>query len=137
MERKPHQAARRLRHAGGWARAQVDRWIDHQELSGDFPLPFDDPKLAGTTVADVLAKPSKFVHKTSADPFEGPAYGRGKAILYQRENASLFINSFAHGGVRLRTEGGAGAGHRSRDRPLGAPAAARLRARARRGEPKG
>jgi hypothetical protein len=73
------------------ARAQVDRWIDGQELSGDFPLPFDDSKLAA---------PSKFVNKTLADPFEGPAYGRGKAILYQRANGSLFINSFAHGGAR-------------------------------------
>ena len=83
-----------------WARAQVDRWLDHQELSGDFPLPFDDPKLAGTTVADVLAKPSKFVLKTLADPFEGPAYGRAKARIYKRDDASLFINSFAHGGIR-------------------------------------
>jgi len=83
-----------------WARAQVDRWIDRQELSGDFPLAFDDPKLAGATVADVLAKPDKFINKTLADPFEGPAYGRGKAILYQRANGSLFINSFAHGGIQ-------------------------------------
>ena len=83
-----------------WARAQVDRWLDHHELSGDFPLPFDDSKLAGMTVAEVLANPNKYVGRTLADPFEGPAYGRGKAIVYQRENGSLFINSFAHGGAR-------------------------------------
>jgi hypothetical protein len=83
-----------------WARAQVDHWIDQQELSGDFPLPFDDPKLASTTVADVLAKPDKFLDKTLADPFEGPRYGNGKARIYRRENASLFIHSFAHGGIR-------------------------------------
>ena len=82
------------------AHAQVDRWIDHQELSDDFPLPFDDPGLAGAAVADVLASPDKFVNKTLADPFEGLAYGRGKAILYRRKNGSLFINSFAHGGSR-------------------------------------
>jgi hypothetical protein len=83
-----------------WARAQADRWIDAQELSGDFPLPFDDPKLAGKTVADVLAAPGRYVGKTLADPFEGVAYGRNKAILYQRANGSLFIDSFAHGGAR-------------------------------------
>jgi hypothetical protein len=82
------------------ARATVDRWIDGQELSGDFPLPFDDPKLAGATVADVIARPDKFGGKTLSDPFEGPAYGRGKAILYRRADGSLFVNSFAHGGVR-------------------------------------
>jgi hypothetical protein len=83
-----------------WARAQVDRWLDHQEVSGDFPLPFDDPKLAGATVAGVLDHPANFINKTLADPFEGPSYGKGKAILYQRDNASLFINSFAHGGAQ-------------------------------------
>jgi hypothetical protein len=82
------------------ARAQVDRWIDGQELSGDFPLPFDDPKLAVAAVADVIAAPNKFVGRTLADPFEGPAYGRGKAIVYRRADGSLFVNSFAHGGVQ-------------------------------------
>jgi hypothetical protein len=81
------------------AHAQVDRWIDRQELSGAFPLPFDDPKIAGATVADVLAVPDKFIGKTMCDPFEGRDYGRGKAILYRRSNGSLFIKSFAHGGV--------------------------------------
>jgi hypothetical protein len=81
------------------ARATVDRWIDRKELTGAFALPFDDPNLAGATVADVLASPKKYVEKTLADPFEGPAYGRGKAILYQRANGSLFVNSFAHGGA--------------------------------------
>ena len=68
------------------ARAQVDRWIDWQELSGDFPLPFDDPSIADTTVAEVLAAPDDYINKTLSDPFEGPAYGRGKAKLYRRPN---------------------------------------------------
>ena len=82
------------------ARAQVDRWIDRKELGGVFPLPFDDPHLAGTTVADVFAAPDRYICKTLSDPFEGPDYGRGKAILYRRQNGSLFISSFAHGGCR-------------------------------------
>lgn len=81
------------------ARAQVDRWIDWQELSDDFPLPFDDPKLADTTVADVLAAPDDYINKTLSDPFEGPAYGRGKAKLFRRADGSLFIHSFAHGSI--------------------------------------
>jgi hypothetical protein len=81
------------------ARAKVDRCIDWQELSGDFPLPFDDQKLADTTVADVLAAPDEYINKTLSDPFEGPVYGRGKAKLFQRDDGSLFVNSFAHGGI--------------------------------------
>ena len=82
------------------ARAEVDRWIDRKELSDGFPLPFDDPILAGATVADVLAAPHRFIGKTLSDPFEGADYGRGKAILYRRPDGSLFISSFAHGGCR-------------------------------------
>jgi RecA-family ATPase len=81
------------------ARSQVDRWIDHRELTGAFALPFDRDDLAGKTVADVLADPDRFVDQTLADPHEGPSYGRGKAILYWRTDGSLFIRSFAHGGM--------------------------------------
>jgi Domain of unknown function (DUF927) len=81
------------------ARAQVGRWIDWQELTGDFPLPFDDPSIDGTTVANVLAAPDKYINKPLSDPFEGPAYGCGKAKLFRRANGSLFIHSFAHGGI--------------------------------------
>jgi hypothetical protein len=81
------------------ARATVNRWIDRKELTGDFPLPFDDRELAGATVAGVLAAPKTFIGRTLADPVEGPAYGRGKAIVFRRQNGSLFIHSFAHGGT--------------------------------------
>jgi hypothetical protein len=81
------------------ARATVDRWIDRKELTGTFPLPFDAWPLAWTTVADVLASPDRYINKTLSDPFEGPDYGRGKAIPYQRPDGSLFVNSFAHGGI--------------------------------------
>jgi uncharacterized protein (DUF927 family) len=92
------------------ARALVDRWIDYQELSGDFPLPFDEEGLFGTTVEAVLAAPDKYINKTLSDPFEGPAYGRGKAKLLPRANGSLVINSFAHGGIKyeLKAAGTAG-----------------------------
>jgi hypothetical protein len=83
----------------GETRAQVDRWVDQQELTGAFPLVFDDRKLNGATVADVLANPERFVNQTLADPHEGPAYGRVKAMVLRRRDGSLFINSFAHGGM--------------------------------------
>jgi hypothetical protein len=79
------------------ARAQVHQWLDKQ-LSGAFPLPFDDPKITGTSVDEVSAAPDKYVGKTMCDPHEGPDYGYGKAILYRRDNGSLFIKSFAHSG---------------------------------------
>jgi putative DNA primase/helicase len=62
-------------------------------------LLFDDPKLAGATVADVLADPDRYVGKSMADPIEGLEYGRGKAMLLRGLDGLLRINSFAHGGV--------------------------------------
>jgi hypothetical protein len=81
------------------ARVIISRWMDRKELTGEFPLPFDDPNLFGKTVAEVLIAPERYIRQTLADPFEGVAYGEGKAILYRREDGSLFINSFAHGGM--------------------------------------
>jgi hypothetical protein len=60
-------------------------------------LPFDDPELAGITVADVLADPTRFEGTTLADPLEGVEYGRCKARVMRRPNGSPWIHSFAHG----------------------------------------
>jgi hypothetical protein len=62
-------------------------------------LPFDDPALAGNAVADVLADPTSFEGETLADPLEGVDYGRCKAKIMCRADGTLFINSFAHGGI--------------------------------------
>ena len=70
--------------------------IDNGELHGTFVLQFD--ALGDVAVADVFADPEKYVGRTMADPHEGAAYGRGKALLYRRKNGSLLVNSFAHGG---------------------------------------
>jgi hypothetical protein len=68
-------------------------------LEPDDVLPFDDPELADCTVSDVLKDPERFVGRTLADPIEGPAYGRGKAKVLRRKDGTLFINSYAHGGI--------------------------------------
>jgi hypothetical protein len=60
-------------------------------------LPFDDPEIAGKTVADVLADPAAFEGETLADPLEGIAYGSGKAKIMRRADGTLWIHSFAHG----------------------------------------
>jgi hypothetical protein len=60
-------------------------------------LPFDDPELAGKTVADVLAEPATFEGETLADPLEGVDYGRCKAMIMRRADGTPWINSFAHG----------------------------------------
>jgi hypothetical protein len=60
-------------------------------------LPFDDPELAGKTVADVLADPAAFEGETLADPLEGIEYGRCKARIMRRADGMPWINSFAHG----------------------------------------
>ncbi len=79
-------AARRIaeRHADGF-------------LLPDIELPFDDPGLAGHTVAQVLADPARYVGETLADPLEGPNYGRGVAKIMLRPDGSPWIHSFAHG----------------------------------------
>jgi hypothetical protein len=66
-------------------------------LLPDIVLPFDDPDLADSTVADVLADPERFTGETLADPLEGVAYGSGKAKIMRRADGSVWINSFAHG----------------------------------------
>jgi hypothetical protein len=68
-------------------------------LRPDVVLPFDDPDLSPTTVADVLADPLRFIDETLADPLEGVEYGRCKAKVLRRSDGSVFINSFAHGGT--------------------------------------
>jgi hypothetical protein len=60
-------------------------------------LPFDDPELAGKTVANVLADPSAFEGETLADPLEGIEYGRCKARIMRNADGSPWIHSFAHG----------------------------------------
>ena len=66
-------------------------------LLSDLVLPFDEPELAGMTVADVLADPERFVGATLADPHEGVADGTCKAQIMRRADGSLWIHSFAHG----------------------------------------
>ena len=66
-------------------------------LLPDIVLPFDDPELAGCTVADVLADPDKFEGATLADPLEGVDYGICKAQVMRRADGSMWIHSFAHG----------------------------------------
>jgi hypothetical protein len=80
------------------AREIVTKWCDGILLP-NVELAFDDPELAGTTVADVLADPDRFEGETLADPIEGVAYGRGKAKVMRRADGMLWIKSFAHGGT--------------------------------------
>jgi hypothetical protein len=80
----------------GRARKIVERQCEGVLLP-DVELPFDDPALAGTIVADVLANPDRFVGETLADPLEGVEYGLCKAQIMRRADGSLWINSFAHG----------------------------------------
>jgi hypothetical protein len=49
------------------------------------------------TVGAVVADPDAYVGETLADPMEGVAYGRCKAMVMRGNDGNLFINSFAHG----------------------------------------
>lgn len=93
------QARRLIERNGGdvdKARRTIERQCEGVLLS-NVELPFDDPELAGKTVAAVLAAPADFEGETLADPLEGIEYGRGKARIMRRADGSVWINSFAHG----------------------------------------
>jgi hypothetical protein len=60
-------------------------------------LPFDDPNLAGITVAEVLAHPARYEGETLADPLEGVGYGPCKAVIMVSGDGTPWIHSFAHG----------------------------------------
>ena len=66
-------------------------------LLASVELPFDDPDLAGMTVADVLDDPARFAGETLADPIEGVEDGRCKAKVMWDGVGPPFIHSFAHG----------------------------------------
>jgi hypothetical protein len=81
--------------------------VTYGHLSPATVLIFDNQKLGTPTLATVLRDPVKYLKQGMADPLEGVAYGRGKAILYQRTktDGSYFIKSFAHGGRIFELEG--------------------------------
>ncbi|SHN66588.1 hypothetical protein [Bradyrhizobium erythrophlei] len=84
----------------GMSKREATRVVECQiggTLLPDLELQFDDDALAGTTVADVLKDPTKFVGETLADPLEGVGYGTCKAKIMRKADGSLWINSFAHG----------------------------------------
>jgi hypothetical protein len=94
-----HQA-QALAAAKGMAIGEAEKVIARQcegVLLPDLVLPFDEPELAGSTVADVIADPARFEGATLADPLEGVAYGICKAQVQRRADSSLWIHSFAHG----------------------------------------
>jgi hypothetical protein len=67
-------------------------------LPPELELEFDN--LGTCTVADVITNPDKYVGETLADPIEGIEYGRNKAMVLRRGDGTLWINSFAHGGIK-------------------------------------
>jgi hypothetical protein len=94
------QQAERLVERTSLTRDAAVRVVERQcagILLPDVVLPFDDKDLAGTTVACVLADPTRFEDATLADPIEGVEYGAGKAKIMRRADGTLWINSFAHG----------------------------------------
>jgi hypothetical protein len=76
-------------------------------LGAGVVLVFDD--FGEVTVAEVLSDPAKYHLATLADPIEGIEYGRGKAKVFVRDDGSIIIHSFAHGGqvftLRNKDEG--------------------------------
>jgi hypothetical protein len=92
--------AKRLAESKGISVKEAMRTIARQcegVLLPDLVLPFDDPELAGCSVADVIADADKFEGATLADPLEGIDYGVCKAQVMRRADGTMLIHSFAHG----------------------------------------
>jgi hypothetical protein len=92
--------AKRLAESKGISVKEAMRTITRQcegVLLPDLVLPFDDPELAGCSVADVIADADKFEGATLADPLEGIDYGVCKAQVMRRADGTMWIHSFAHG----------------------------------------
>ena len=92
--------AKRLAERTGKPEHDARKIIERQYegvLHPDVVLPFDDEKLAGKTVGDVLADPARFEGETLADPLEGVDYGRCVAKIMRRSDGTPWIHSFAHG----------------------------------------
>jgi hypothetical protein len=85
-------------------------------LLPDVELIFDDEEFKGCTVADILADPARFEGATLADPLEGIEYGPCKAKVFIRRDGTLWINSFAHGGVTYQLKYDAAAVRRAIER---------------------
>jgi hypothetical protein len=85
-------------------------------LLPDTELIFDDEEFKGCTVADILADPARFEGATLADPLEGIEYGPCKAKVFIRRDGTLWINSFAHGGVTYQLKYDAAAVRRAIER---------------------
>ena len=96
IERQAADIVKRTGKSKDEAKRIVERW-NEGVLHSDVVLPFDDPKLAGKTVGDVLADPGAFEDETLADPLEGVEYGRCKAKIFLCDDGTPWINSFAHG----------------------------------------
>jgi hypothetical protein len=92
--------AKRLAERTGKSEQDARKIIERQYegvLNPDVVLPFDDEKLAGKTVRDVLANPEFYEGETLADPLEGVDYGRCVAKIMRRSDGTPWIHSFAHG----------------------------------------
>ena len=68
------QQSAKIAERTGVSRKHAKRIAERQCRGISLPfvtLPFDDPELAGISVADVLADPARFEGATLADPLEG------------------------------------------------------------------
>jgi putative DNA primase/helicase len=100
-----HAAA--LAQRTGMTMAEASAIVEQQcrgMLLPDVVLIFTDKELAGCTVGDVLDDPGRFKGRTLADPIEGLAYGRNKAMVMVDGNGMPWIKSFAHGGGKYALE---------------------------------
>jgi hypothetical protein len=96
IDKQSERISRRI----GMSRSAASKIVAAQcrgVLLPNIELPFDEPELAGKTVADVLADPAGFEGATLADPLEGIEYGTCKAKIMRRADGTPWVHSFAHG----------------------------------------
>jgi putative DNA primase/helicase len=94
------------------AERMARRLVEGGVLLADFAPEWDDAKLAGKTIRDVLLDPAAYVGETMACPGAGLAYGPCKAmVLGGWDDDPPVIHSFAHGPHLYRLGWGIDAAH--------------------------
>ena len=96
-------------HSESDARAEVSRWLDDRQLTGEFELHFADAEIGSKTVAEVIADPDDFIGENLYDLFEDhndPSTRRDRTKLWRGKDGKLRVSTFDTGGQQWVLETG-------------------------------
>ena len=96
-------------HSESDARAEISKWLDDRQLTGEFELHFVDPAIGSKTVAEALADPDDLIGENLYDLFEDhndPDTRHDRTRLWRGKDGKLRISTFDEGGQQWVLETG-------------------------------